>query len=144
MLNIKKYLKNFEIFSASFVYAESRIQPRRGWKSKANYGWKSTNAKIAKIRPFQDQSGTFICFPRRIAKVNLIREISKNSKNFEKFEKFRKLRNILEKFGTFWKNSEYFEMVLIRCHVISSFAPLHSPKSAGALARWRFGHLLDF
>ena len=50
---------------------------------------------------------------------------------------------ILGKIGIFSNFKVYLNELLISRGVISSLAPLHSPKSAGALARWRFGHLLN-
>ena len=59
-------------------------------------------------------------------------------------EKFGILCSFLKFFGTFLNFSVHLNQLLISKRVKTSLAPLHSPKSAGALARWRFGHLLIF
>ena len=79
----KKLFRFFNLFfPASFIHTKSRIQPWRGGKSKANYGWESSNPEV--VEAGSKVSRAFVSIARGA------KEVKKN------------LRNILHSFWSFF------------------------------------------
>ena len=54
-------------FPASFIHTKSRIQPWRGGKSKANYGWESSNPEV--VEAGSEVSRAFVSIARGAKEV---------------------------------------------------------------------------
>ena len=59
-------------FPASFIHTKSRIQPWRGGKSKANYGWESSNPEV--VEAGSEVSRAFVSIARGAKEVKKFKE----------------------------------------------------------------------